>query len=429
MAELEPPRKSVELQDPGAHELDSSEGEDHFSDASEGDKAEADRNSTTSPIPTTRVEKVDDEPSHGDVPGTAAYEMRQADAVPDMILKAPEGGNEGSPTTSDRSEPLDEVDQAPKPEEQSGETHEASHNDEAGYEASSHDNNDFGDDFDDFEEGGEGDDFGDDFGDFDDGFQNAEGQDGAAFDEPAPPPPVPEPAPSLPQLNLQELNNDDEILASTQPYIEKLFPSPNLDQPVINSDINPSPLSERSLSLWAQLVAPPPLQPPNWVRSRIRRLFLVSLGVPVDLDEILPASKQKKLVLPSISIAGERSPRGSYDERATGAVSKLKKEDNDSTTSVDSSPPKVESKRRGPPPPPELDISSTTMLCSTTDAALNNFTNTELKAHVRTLEELRKRADEVLGYWLRRMESAIGDKEAFEAVIANLVEHAKKVRK
>ena len=58
-------------------------------------------------------------------------------------------------------------------------------------------------------------------------------------------------------------------------------------------------LSERSHSLWSQLVAPPPLQPPDWVRSRIRRLFLVSLGVPVDLDEILPASKQKKLILPS----------------------------------------------------------------------------------------------------------------------------------
>jgi hypothetical protein len=98
----------------------------------------------------------------------------------------------------------------------------------------------------------------------------------------------------------------------------------------------------------------------------------VSLGVPVDLDEILPASKQKKLVLPSIHIHGERSPRPSADSR-NGALGRVKK-DNASSTSVDSSASKP-GKRKGPPPPPQLDISSTTMLCSTTDAALGNFTS------------------------------------------------------
>ena len=38
------------------------------------------------PIPKTVVEKVDPtSPSHGDVPGTAAHSMRRADAVPDVI--------------------------------------------------------------------------------------------------------------------------------------------------------------------------------------------------------------------------------------------------------------------------------------------------------------------------------------------------------
>lgn len=69
------------------------------------------------------------------------------------------------------------------------------------------------------------------------------------------------------------------------------------------------------------------------------------------------------------------------------------------------------------------------MLCSTTEAALNNFTDEELQAHVQKLKELLKRAEEVMVYWTKRKESAIGDKEAFEAVIENLVKHAKKVRK
>lgn len=46
---------------------------------------------TDHPIPTTVVEKVDpDVPNYGDVPGTAGYDTRQADAEPDVIMKAPE---------------------------------------------------------------------------------------------------------------------------------------------------------------------------------------------------------------------------------------------------------------------------------------------------------------------------------------------------
>jgi hypothetical protein len=221
-----------------------------------------------------------------------------------------------------------------------------------------------------------------------------------------------------------------DIVAATQPYINAIYPSLQ-DIPSISAsteDARSIFLTERSKSLWTQLVAPPPLQPPDWVRSRIRRLFLVSLGVPVDLDEILPASKQKKLILPSIHIPGEKSPRPSTDGR-NGALERVKKEgENASSASVDSSTSKPERKRKGPPPPPELDISSTTMLCSTTDAALQNLTEQELEQHVERLKDLAVRANEVFDYWQKRMESALGDKDAFEQVIESLVAHAKKLR-
>ncbi|KAK3062124.1 hypothetical protein LTR53_019507, partial [Teratosphaeriaceae sp. CCFEE 6253] len=126
--------------------------------------------------------------------------------------------------------------------------------------------------------------------------------------------------------------------------------------------------TDRSLALWQQLATPPPyLQPPNWTRSRIRRLFLVSLGVPVDLDEILPPSKQTRLVLPNIHLA--TSPR------ASSAIERLREGGaNDSTTSLDSrtsgghptSKSKSSSRRpaKGPPPPPhpDFDLSSATLL-------------------------------------------------------------------
>lgn len=251
------------------------------------------------------------------------------------------------------------------------------------------------------------------------------------FKKPPDHPSVPVSLSGPPVLDFDELLSLDEIIDAAQPYVDELFPL-HKEMPAMSTEclgeVHSIFLSERSLSLWSQLIAPPPLQPPNWVRSRIRRLFLVSLGVPVDLDEILPASKQKKLVLPSINFSGDKSPRISSDDRATGAIARIKK-DNGSSASLDSSASKSERKRRGPPPPPQLDVSSTTMLCSTTEAALSNFTDEELRAHVKRLEELQGRAEEVFKYWTQRMESAIGDKEAFEGVIENLVMHAKKVRK
>jgi hypothetical protein len=67
--------------------------DEHFSDASEGQPRRSD---ATSPIPITRVERVDDEPAHGEVPGTDAYNMRAQDAVPDEVEIVPEGARSRS---------------------------------------------------------------------------------------------------------------------------------------------------------------------------------------------------------------------------------------------------------------------------------------------------------------------------------------------
>lgn len=67
---------------------DETSSDEHFSDASEG---QVNRNEATSPIPITRVERVDDEPAHGEVPGTDAYKKRTQDAVPDEVEIVPDG--------------------------------------------------------------------------------------------------------------------------------------------------------------------------------------------------------------------------------------------------------------------------------------------------------------------------------------------------
>ena len=226
-----------------------------------------------------------------------------------------------------------------------------------------------------------------------------------------------------PHLTFASLQTSQDILKTISPHLTEIFPEISVpvdqSQPSALAQSNPI-LTDRSASLWSQLVAPPPLQPPNWIRSRIRRLFLVSLGVPVDLDEILPASKQKKLILPNTNLA-DGQPRGS--------ISRLRKDGlNNSSSSISSTGEKKKKKdekqsleRRGPPPPPDFDANNASLLSTTTETAMMGFSDDELKAHVERLEVLIKEASEVLEYWLARKDSAVGDKEAFEGVIENLV--------
>ena len=77
-----------------SHHVDSSADDEYFSDASEGRRRPSRPESplrSPSPIPKTRVEKVDDKPSYGEVPGSPAYEKRREDAVPDELEIVPEG--------------------------------------------------------------------------------------------------------------------------------------------------------------------------------------------------------------------------------------------------------------------------------------------------------------------------------------------------
>lgn len=76
-----------------------------------------------------------------------------------------------------------------------------------------------------------------------------------------------------------------------------------------------------------------------------------------------------------------------------------------------------------------FDLVSARQRCMKTDAALNGMTDGELRAHVKQLEAMQVTARGVLEYWKKRTDEKIGDREAFEGVIENLVKHARKVRK
>ncbi|EFQ99720.1 hypothetical protein MGYG_02733 [Nannizzia gypsea CBS 118893] len=564
---LEPPPKGVELEDPGASDHNPESDDEHFSDATEGQTSRSRQPSRSqSPVPRTRVEKVDASPRHGEVPGSPAYQQRLADAVPDEIdivgeakadtphnpahperpltpggtpipltvvekvdldspaygeepgtqayearkadfppdrifrlgdpraspqLVVPESDQEDAMSDSDLPETLlSRVESLPKKgEERKFTAHRRKPSDaapdaeeivldvpgqqipdtnspgtkvnpaddsaqlidtsddlddftEGGVDFDNNDNG-FGDDFDDFK-GGDGDDDHDDFGDFDDGFQQPEETSDVAMPKSNAGSIEPPNLPVLPPLlDFSPLQSLPDLLSATSDHLDTLFPSSaNLSSlPPIDPFPDSSAIftTERSMSLWSQLVAPPPLQPPNWTKSRIRRLFLVSLGVPVDLDEILPASKQKKLVLPSMNRDAARV--SSEEPSGAGGTllrSRSKRKNREgqcrSSTSFDSNrsssrPVPSTPRRKGNTPPPDLDLLATRRLCETTDAALDGYTDEEITEHVQMLEKLTIRASEVLEYWLKKRDGQLGEKEAFEGVIENLVKHARQVRK
>lgn len=132
------------------------------------------------PIPITRVERVDSSPSHGEVPGTVAWELRKEDAQPDIVEEVGDapGKSRNAPYPSERL--TESVFRSPivSPVRRTSSAASKKASIEAGdyNEEEDGSENAFGDEFDDFEAGEED----AEFGDFDTEFDTAE----AALDQP-----------------------------------------------------------------------------------------------------------------------------------------------------------------------------------------------------------------------------------------------------
>ncbi|KAI5281499.1 hypothetical protein KEM54_003252 [Ascosphaera aggregata] len=390
-------------------------------------------------VPETRVSRVDTLPVEDKK--RMLHKRNPSDAQPDHVEDVTETGgrltNSGSPSSPSRTNSTAES--RTTIEYLVGEGEEAKA--VAAPEPTGQMQNDFdsfNDEFDEFEAGDVNAASNDDFGDFDDFETTNDVADAAAgLDAQLTATEQTTPGSSLfPIIDFDDFNSLNDLLDDSKSYLDTLFSSSQNRE-----SLPPIPpiqdafaifITDRSRSLWSQLIAPPPLQPPNWVRSRIRRLFLISLGVPVDLDQILPAKKQKKLVLystqePSSTWSGNRQ-RGKGTPGASSTSTPVASRPG-SGSGNGTSMTNASSRRRGPPPPPDLDFTAVRQLYSMTDEALDGLTDSELREHISDLEDVTMAASKVLEYWLQRKDRQIGEKEAFEGVIENLVKHARQVRK
>ncbi|KAK9467188.1 hypothetical protein V1512DRAFT_262148 [Lipomyces arxii] len=147
-------------------------------------------------------------------------------------------------------------------------------------------------------------------------------------------------------------------------------------------------LSNTSKQLWTNLRQTPTPSPSKWRTSRIRRSYLVSLGIPVDLDQVLPTKKTEKIRL---------SDKSSIESDTSRTM--------------------------------HFDADRALTLSRVTEAALQNMSHEEVEAHVRELEKLKIEASTVLAYWIDKLNTSAQDKTKYESVIESSIEYAQRLRK
>lgn len=115
----------------------------------------------------------------------------------------------------------------------------------------------------------------DDFGSFDE----------ASFEEfQAPEPEIKQEKATVTKLQFTSttLSNLEQFQAKLDELLDSIFPEADLETNGSNSTLLTPQASEK----LATLSRPPRLNPPNWIKLKIRHNLLIKLGVPINLDEL-----------------------------------------------------------------------------------------------------------------------------------------------
>ncbi|KAL0949317.1 hypothetical protein HGRIS_009393 [Hohenbuehelia grisea] len=173
-----------------------------------------------------------------------------------------------------------------------------------------------------------------------------------------------------------------------------------------------------SRDLYTHLVKfTPPTKPPNWIRSRIRRQHLIALGIPVNLDEVLPHANGKPLpplqitTRPMSAPPGPRNPPGARD-----------------SLNIPRSGTPQPSGRPTPSPKPTLDEPRVSALL---DLSLESLTLKPLGELERILADIRSQTantSALLTYLLQTRDALQQDSETYNKLIAELVGEAQKIK-
>ncbi|KAI0033329.1 hypothetical protein K488DRAFT_47926 [Vararia minispora EC-137] len=291
-------------------------------------------------------------------------------------------------------------------------------------------NDDFGDGFDDFGEtqeaeagdAGGDDDFGD-FGDADVGFAGS-----TAFDDQSN-----QPGSSAQTewkaLSLDPLPSRSELQDSIDAILGPLWEHDDLSN-VLNFEpirevggVNQVLITQESRALYQTLFSTPmpPITPPNWIRSRIRRQGLIALGIPVNLDEVLPRANGKPLPALQISTRPMSAPPGARAAHVNGGSAS-----SHPSSRTGSPAPKGATPLLALGPKPQIDEAKIEKLL---DAKYDQLSLLPLSAVEKFLADLRAETSNIsalLTYLLQKRDALQQDSEMYNKLIGELIMEAQK---
>ncbi|EJF56608.1 hypothetical protein BD309DRAFT_953735 [Dichomitus squalens] len=195
--------------------------------------------------------------------------------------------------------------------------------------------------------------------------------------------------------------------------------------------LNQTLVTNESRQLYNALLppTPPSFQPVNWTRSRIRRQHLIHLGIPINLDEVLPRTNG---ALPTLEIttrpmSAPPGPRGGLSKLQTAALGQSR-----SGTSHPNSP----SASRGASaaaqlrlgPRPEIEEAKIDELIGLSAEQMSLMSISTLEKNLADIRENTVKASTLLTYLLQTRDALQQDSETYNKLIGELVGEAQKIK-
>ncbi|RPD67013.1 hypothetical protein L226DRAFT_529405 [Lentinus tigrinus ALCF2SS1-7] len=231
------------------------------------------------------------------------------------------------------------------------------------------------------------------------------------------------PLPSLEQLQEQV----DDILG---PLWIRNDTSHLTDDPIREvGGLNQTLVTSASRQLYNALLppSPPSFQPVNWTRSRIRRQHLIHLGIPINLDEVLPRTNG---ALPTLEIttrpmSAPPGPRGGISKLQTAALNNSRGGSHPASPATNG-PSAAAQLRLGPRP--ELDEAKVEELLNLSSDQMSLLPASTLEAHLADIKAQTAKSSALLTYLLQTRDALQQDSETYNKLIGELVSEAQKVK-
>ncbi|KZT13039.1 uncharacterized protein LAESUDRAFT_690144 [Laetiporus sulphureus 93-53] len=177
--------------------------------------------------------------------------------------------------------------------------------------------------------------------------------------------------------------------------------------------------------------APPAFQPVNWTRSRIRRRHLISLGIPVNLDEVLPRANGK---LPALEITtrpmsappGPRTAPAPRSHASTCNSAAGSPRPGTPQTAIAASSSAAAQLRLGPRP--ELNETKLSQLLDLNPDKLLQQPISALEKYLADLQAQTINTSTVLTYLLQTRDALQQDSETYNKLIGEMVGEAQKIK-